>query len=216
LPRCVLGAIVFVIAIKLIDLRGLASIRRESPGEFALAVITAAVVVGVGVEQGIVVAMVLSLLRIVHHSYHPHTAVLVAEAGLYWRDIPAAPGAASQPGLVLYRFAAPLFYANATRFAEEIRTLARPAPSPPRWLVVDAEAITNLDYTAERVVRQLHDELSRAGVMLGFARVSPPLRADFDRHHLTEIIGPEMIFPRLHDSLDAFQKFQADFQESST
>ena len=78
LPRCVLGSIVFVIAVKLIDLRGLASIRRESPGEFVLAVITAAVVVLVGVEQGIILAMVLSLLRIVKHTYRPHTGVLVA------------------------------------------------------------------------------------------------------------------------------------------
>ena len=76
LPRCVLGAIVFFIAVRLIDFRGLRDIRRESPGEYALAVFTAAVVVLVGVEQGILLAMVLSLLRIVRHSYHPHTGVL--------------------------------------------------------------------------------------------------------------------------------------------
>ena len=77
LPRCVLGAIVFFIAVRLIDVRGLREIRRESPGEYALAVFTAAVVVLVGVEQGILLAMVLSLLRIVRHSYRPHTGVLV-------------------------------------------------------------------------------------------------------------------------------------------
>ena len=88
LPRCVLGAIVFIVAIRLVDLRGLQGIRRESPGEFALALTTAGVVVLVGVEQGIVLAMVLSLLRIVQHSYHPHTAVLTQQ----------------EPGLVVYRF----------------------------------------------------------------------------------------------------------------
>ena len=91
LPRCVLGAVVFLIAIKLVDLRGLANIRRESPGEFTLAAITAAVVVLVGVEQGIVVAMILSLLRVVRHSYRPHTGVLIAD-GESWgfcRSLPA-------------------------------------------------------------------------------------------------------------------------------
>ncbi|MGA7461952.1 MAG: SulP family inorganic anion transporter [Candidatus Korobacteraceae bacterium] len=206
LPRCVLGSIVFIIAIKLVDLRGLASMRRESPGEFALAVITAVTVVGVGVEQGIILAMVLSLLRIVQHSYHPHTGVLVDEAGLFRRLIPVAPGAVTQPGLTIYRFGAPLFYANAGRFANEIRTLVGPAPSSTRWVVVDAEAITNLDYTAARVLRQLQNALSKVGVVLAFARVPASLKADLDRHHLTEVIGPELLFPRLHDALDGFTK----------
>jgi SulP family sulfate permease len=88
LPRCVLGAIVFTIAIELVDVRGLREIQRESSGEFGLAVITATVVVIVGVEQGILMAIVLSLLRHVRHSYRPHTAVLVEDAG-HWRPMPA-------------------------------------------------------------------------------------------------------------------------------
>jgi high affinity sulfate transporter 1 len=213
LPRCVLGAIVFIIAIKLIDLRGLASIRRESPGEYWLAVITAAVVVLVGVEQGIILAMVMSLLRIVGHTYRPHTGVVVADGAADWRLMPPTPGALTQPGLAIYRFGAPLFYANAVRFAEEIRTIVGSAPSPVRWLVVDAEAITNLDYTAARMVRELHQAMSRAGVTLAFARVSPYLKADLDRHHITQAIGAEMVFPRLHDALNAFAKFD---QQSAT
>ncbi len=81
LPRCVLGAIVFIVAIRLLKFKELRDIRRESPGEFWLAAVTAVVVVVVGVEQGIVLAMVMSLLRIVQHSYHPHTAVLVEGPG---------------------------------------------------------------------------------------------------------------------------------------
>lgn len=214
LPRCVLGAIVFIIAIKLIDLRKLSSIRRESPGEFWLAVTTAAVVVFVGVEQGIILAMVLSLLRIVAHSYRPHTGVLVADGDAAWRMSPPVTGAMTLPGLAIYRFGAPLFYANAGRFTEEIRSIVGAAPSPVRWLVVDAEAITNIDYTAARVLRDLHQGLSQAGVTLAFARVSPYLQADFDRHHITEAIGVEMIFAHLHDALNAFVKF--DKQSGTT
>jgi SulP family sulfate permease len=206
LPRCVLGAIVFVIAVRLIDIRGMRDIRRESPGEFALALFTAAVVVLVGVEQGILLAMVLSLLRVVRHSYRPHTGVLCINKGDVWQLVPAFPGTVTEPGLVIYHFGAALFYANASLFAEEIRCLIEPAPVPVRWLVVDAEAITNLDYTAARIVRQLQKELSARGVVLAFGRVSPSLKADLDRHLLTEIIGPARLFDRLHDALAAFAR----------
>ncbi|MGA8111918.1 MAG: SulP family inorganic anion transporter, partial [Acidobacteriaceae bacterium] len=150
LPLCVLGALVLLVAIHLIDLRGLVSIRRESPGEFAVALITAITVIAAGVEQGIVLAMVLSLLRIVRHSYRPHTGVVVPDQNKTWKIIPVAPGVVSEPGFVLYRFGAALFYANAGRFADEILTLVGPQPSPVRWVVVDGEAMANIDYSASR------------------------------------------------------------------
>jgi MFS superfamily sulfate permease-like transporter len=208
LPRCVLAAIVFFIAVRLIDVRGLRDIRRESPGEYALAVFTAAVVVLAGVEQGIVLAMVLSLLRIVRHSYRPHTGVLVVSQHDAWQLVPAVSGAVTAPGLVIYSFGAALFYANASLFAKEIRGLLGPALSPVRWLIVDAEAITNVDYTAARTVQELCKELVEHGIVLGLARVSPSLRADLDRHLLTEVIGPARLFDRLHDALAAFAKFK--------
>jgi MFS superfamily sulfate permease-like transporter len=161
----------------------------------------------VGVEQGIVLAMVLSLLRIVSHSYRPHTGVLVPE-GETWRLTPAVPGALTEPGLVMYRFGAALFYANAGRFSEEVLAVVGPAPSPVRWLVIDAEAITNVDYTAAHVVGQLNQALRRRDIELAFARVAPSLKADLDRHHLTEVIGPGVIFPRLHDAVAAFERWQ--------
>jgi SulP family sulfate permease len=206
LPRCVLGAIVFIVAIRLVDLRGLWVMRAESPGEFLLATTTAGVVVLVGVEQGIVLAMVLSLLRIVHHSYHPHTAVLTRDEGRIWQLNPVVPGAVSEPGLVIYRFGAPLFYANAGRFADEVLLLAGPAPSPLRWLVVDTGAITHVDYTAARVVRELQQDLAQRGVALVFAHVQSDLKPDLDRHQLTEVIGADRIFDTLHQALEYCHK----------
>ena len=203
LPRCVLGAIVFIIAIRLIDLRGLHSIRRESPGEFALALTTAGVVVLIGVEQGIVLAMVLSLLRIVRHSYHPHTGVLVEDESGIWRSSPAVPGAVTEPGLVIYRFGAALFYANADRFSDEVRGSWGPrlrrcagwSSMPKRsrmWTTPPHAWCGNFSKTWP------------ARCELAFAHVSSELKADLDRHHLTEAIGPERIFDRLHDALAAY------------
>jgi SulP family sulfate permease len=212
LPQCVLGAMVFLVAIHMIDLRGLRDIRKESPAEFALATVTALFVVAVGVEQGIVLAMVVSLLRIVHHSYHPRSGVMISESDGTWRLIPPVAGAVTEPGLVLYRFGAALFYANASRFADEILTLTGPSPTPSpipvRWLIVDAESITNVDYSAARVVEELKKDLTNAGIVFGFARVPWNTRADFDRHHLTAAIGPSLIFNRLHDALAAYEKLQ--------
>ena len=209
LPHCVLGALVFMIAIRMIKLRSLADIRRESPGEFALAVTTASVVVVAGVEQGILLAMALSLLRIVRHSYHPHTGVMVKNEDGSWKLIPVAPGAMTKPGLVMYRFGATLFYANASRFAAEVNCLVGERPSPVRWVVVDAEAITAIDFSAARVVRELQQDLKSCGVELGFARAAWELKADFVRHGLTEVIDPSRMYGHLHDVLATFAKLQA-------
>jgi len=206
LPICVLGVLVFLVAIRLIDLKGLRDIRAESMQEFALAVMTAAVVVLVGVEQGILLAMVVSLLRIVQHSYHPHSGVLVGDVNGIWKLVPAAPGVVTQPGLVLYRFGAELFYANAARFLEEASCVVQPMPTRVRWVVVDAEAMTHVDYTASRVVMALKKNLTEVGVELAFARAPWDLRSDFDRHHLTEMVGPERMFNRLHDAITAFEE----------
>ena len=203
LPRCVLAAIVFTIAVGLLDLKGLRDIRAESPGEFALAVITAAAVVLAGLQQGILLAVALSLLRHVRHSYRPHTMVLAPDETGRWLPVPAVPGVQTEPGLIVYRFGADLFYANETRFADEVRALLKHAPAPVRWVVVDAGAMTDLDYSAAVMVRELCDELSRAGVTLVFARVSEYLRSDMNRHGITAAIGGERIFSTLHEAIAA-------------
>ena len=206
LPQCVLGALVFVIAIRLIKLRTILELRRESPGDFALSLTTAAVVVAAGVEQGILLAMILSLLRVVSHSYHPHTGVMVPNSIGTWDLIPVSTVSVTKPGLVIYRFGAELFYANANRFAEEVTCLVGGTPSPVRWLIADAEAITRLDYSASRVLAELLRSLKDRGVQFGLARAPWGLKSDLARHHVTELIDPVMIFNRLHDALEAFEK----------
>ena len=189
LPRCVLGAIVFTVAIGMIDLAALRDIRRESPGEFILAAITATTVVGIGVEQGILLAIVLSLFRHVRHSYRPHTMMLIEGGpnGL-WEAIPIAPGKQTEPGFIVYRIGADLFYANAARFIEDVRALVDGATTPVRWFVVDASAITDLDFSAAHVIRDLLADLTARNITIAFARVAPYLRADMDRHGITAAV----------------------------
>jgi sulfate permease, SulP family len=203
LPRCVLASIVFTIAVGMIDVTALRDIRRESPGEFYLAVATAVAVVAIGVEQGILLAIALSLFRHVRHSYSPHTMMLAPNASGRWVPMPATPGKETEPGLIVYRFGSDLFYANANRFADEVRALVERAPTPIRWFIVDAGAITDVDYSAAQSMRDLLDDLARRKVGIVFARVSPYLRSDMDRHHITAAIGEGRIFTTLHEAIAA-------------
>ena len=203
LPRCVLAGIVFTIAVGMIDVKGLRDIRRESPGEFDLAVVTATAVVAIGVEEGILLAIALSLFRHVRHSYRPHTMMLAPDETGRWMPMPVTPGKETEPGLIVYRFGADLFYANHNRFADEVRTLVERAPTPIRWFIVDAGAITDIDYSAARSIRDLLDDLARQRVCTIFARVSPYLRSDMDRHGITSAIGETRVFATLHQALAA-------------
>jgi sulfate permease, SulP family len=117
--------------------------------------------------------------------------------------VPAEPGAQTEPGLIVYRFGADLFYANDHRFTDEVRALVEHAPTPVRWIVVEASAITDLDFSAARSIRELLDDLDRQKVGMVFARVSPYLKSDMDRHGITAAIGEERIFTTLHEAIAA-------------
>jgi MFS superfamily sulfate permease-like transporter len=201
LPRCVLAGVVFTIAIGMIDVKGLKDILSESRGEFLLALSTAVVVPGIGVEQGILFAIAVSLVRHVRHSYHPHTMVLFPDPEGGWLTKPAEPGQQTWRGLILYRFGADLFYANADRFADETRALVAGAPDPVRWFVVDAGAITDMDYSAARTLRDLLRELTARAVNVAFGRVEPSLRSDMERHGVAAILGEGRIYASLHQAL---------------
>ena len=201
LPRCVLAGVVFTIAVGMIDLKGLADIKRESRGEFLLALTTAAAVPGVGVEQGILLAIALSLIRHVRHSYRPHTMVVTEDEMGHWIPMPAHAGAETRPGLIVYRFGADLFYANVDRFVDETRGLIDSAPDPVKWFIIDASAVTDMDYSAASAVRDLIATLAARRIEVAFGRVSPALRSDLERHGVTAMLGDNRIFESLHSAV---------------
>jgi high affinity sulfate transporter 1 len=204
LPDAVLSTIVFLVGVRLIDVRGLLDIRRKTPREFLIALTALVTVVAVGVEQGIILAMVISLLLHVRRSYHPHTAVLTSDPQDQWQMEPVGSGTMLAPGLIMFWFGAELFYANASRFNEEVRGLVANSPTPVRWLVVDASAITSIDYSAGRTLSELESELSRRGVTLVMTRVSPSLRGDLDRLGLTTLLGANRLFESRHACVAAY------------
>jgi MFS superfamily sulfate permease-like transporter len=205
LPNAVLAAIVFLIGVKLIDHRGLADILRVRPNEFVLALITAAIVVIFGVEQGIILAVVLSLLMHVRQSYRPHIEVVIQDTSDHWRIDDPIPGKLAEPGMVMFWFGAGLFYANVSFFAEHTRKLVYDSPSPVRWLVVDATAVTEMDYSAGRAVTEFQQDLAKAGVVVAAIVVPVRHQGALERMGLVDLIGPNRIFESRQACIDAYR-----------
>jgi high affinity sulfate transporter 1 len=204
LPNAVLAAIVFLIGVKLIDYRGLRQIQRAAPREFALALVTTATVVIFGVEQGIILAVVLSLLQHVRHSYHPSTGVFLQSTD-HWELLEdLTPGKMVAPGLVMYWFGADLFYANVALFATQARALVHDSPSPVRWLAIDASAITDIDYSAGQGLAELQQDLTKAGVTLALIIVKVRHQGKLERMGLVDLIGSDRIYESRQNCLAAY------------
>ena len=204
MPNAVLAAVVFVIGIKLIDWRHMKEIYRLRRDEFWIAAITAAVVVGVGVEQGVILAIVLSLLDHVRRHYDPHDSVITRDDAGKIVSVPAEQGAETEPGLVVYRFGVGLFYANAARFTEEAIALVS-GPEPPRWFVLLANAVDDVDYTGGKTLVELAGQLEARGVVFAVADVRDAVRPELERFGLTDAIGEDHIFATLEDAVAAFR-----------
>jgi len=206
LPNAVLATIVFHIGVKLVDIRGLKMIRKAKPKEYLLALTTMATVVLVGVEQGILLAILLSLLQHIRKSYQPYSGIIMHDPKEQWRLEKAIPNEFIEPGLVMYWFGASLYYANANHFAEEVRKLIGSDHSKPRWLAVDSSAITGIDFTAGLMIRDLQKELANQDIVLAFTRVNENLRSDFDRLGITKLIGEDHLFLSRTSCVEAYRQ----------
>jgi len=205
LPVAVLSAVVFLIGLQLVDLASMRQIWRLRREEFVVAAITAVVVVCVGVEQGIVLAIVLSLILHVRRHYTPRDAVIVWDEHGRVTLVPPEPGVESEPGLVVYRFAVGLFYANAELFADEVRGLAEGAVSP-RWIVLDLGAVDDIDYTGGETFVELVEELLERKIVVAVAEPAAGVRRELDAFGVTERIGRERVYATVGDARDAFRQ----------
>ncbi len=204
MPNCVLSSVVFLIGIELIDLPGMKKVLRSGHViEFGIAVITAATVVGWGVEQGIILAIVLSILAHLRLSYSPRNAVL-GSGGRDWTPVPAEPVPQPQAGLVVYRWGARLYFANSARFEEQITGLVTPDGQPVKWLCVDAVAMGDVDYSGGETIIQVKAELEERGVRLVLAGVGDAVRKELDTAGVTAAIGEDAFFPAVRDVIEAY------------
>jgi SulP family sulfate permease len=210
LPRAVLSAVVFLIGLRLVDVRRFPAIWRVAKAEFVVALLTAITVVFVGVGQGIVLAIVLSVIIHLSHSYRPYDYLLVREDDGHWHSRPGETGEQAAPGIVIYRFGASLYYANANRFDAEVRRLIDTARPPLKALIISAEAIGDIDYTAADMLRQLITDTCARGVRIIITDLAHNVRAELVTYGLGDAVGWNHVHHGLTDAMTDAESIALD------
>ncbi len=206
LPQPALAAVVITASLSLADIPGTVRLWHQRKIEFLLSIAAFLGVALLGVLPGIAIAVGLSILNVFRRAWWPYDTVLGRVDGLAgYHDVRSHPDAKLLPGLVIYRFDAPLFFANAKTFRDEIRRLARAEPRP-RWILVAAEPMTDVDTTASDVLEDLDEALNKDGVCLVFAELKDQVRRKIERYGLTRTIDPHHFFPTIDAAVAAFRE----------
>ena len=210
LPSALLGAVVIAACLSFADVPGMWALYRQRRMEFVLSAISFLGVAFIGVIEGIVITILLALLVLVWNAWHPYYATLVRVDGRKgFHDVQRHPEGRSVPGLEIFRWDAQLFFANAEIFRYQVLQVVQNSPTPPKWLIVAADAITDIDITAAEALSALNKELHQQGIALKFAHANRPLRKVLERIGFTSEIGRESIFHAVHEAAEAFQAEQA-------
>ena len=219
LPEAALAAIIFLIGIDLVDIRGMRRIFSARPSEFWIALVTALAVVFVGVEQSILLAVVLSLLDHTRQGYRPHNSLVVRDEahGLRAQPIGARPhrngrdgmhpsSLQVEPGLMIYRFTHSIYYANTELLLSQVTELVRAAQPPLEWFCIDATAIDDVDFTGAEALRAVHETLGKAAVKLVFAGVSAEVRATLEKYRITGLLDEDALFDTLSSVIHSYTR----------
>lgn len=213
-PQAALAAIVFSIGVYLIRMSELEKIWQSHKMEFWVAMIALAGVAIFGVRQGVLIAVIVSLMERLQRQYHPHDQVLLRDNELSeWardRVDPRHHHDLNVPGLLVYSFESSLFFENISYFNSRLVLAIEQAKQPVECVVIDAGAIDDIDYTAVENLRDLARRLKVKHVRLGFAHVSPVLRRQFDEYGVTDLVGEKWLFATLETAMGYFDKHRAD------
>ncbi|ULP36758.1 SulP family inorganic anion transporter [Mycolicibacterium rufum] len=206
-PTAVLGALVVYAALRLIDVAAFRRLRSFRLSEWVLAVTTTLAVLVLGALYGVLAAIAVSVLELLRRVARPHDAVLGFVPGLAgMHDVDDYPSASPVPGLLVYRYDAPLFFANAENFRQRALAAVDASTDPVQWFVLNAEANVEVDLTALDALDQLRAELHDRGIEFAMARVKQDLRVDLEAAGLVDRIGEQRIFPTLPTAVDAFRR----------
>ena len=204
LPQPTLAAVVIAAALSLADIAATRKLWRQRRSEWLVSVVAFLGVAILGVLPGIAVAVLLSVFNVFRRSwwsYRTRLGRVPDVAGFH--DVTLRPGAEELEGLVLFRFDGPLFFANARRFAEDIRSLARTDP-PPRWIVLAAEPMTDVDPTAAEILAKVNEELTERGIRVGIAELKDPVRAKLQRYEPSRVVDESRIFSTVDEAVAAY------------
>lgn len=209
MPEAVLGAIVFLIGLGLVDYLGLRHILHLRRGEGVIALITAVVVCVVGVEQGIVLAVVMSLIWLIRRQYRPEAFILKSGLDVVKDYVVATGGQETLPGLIVFRYDADLFFANASRFVDDVENVFDTAPSPVKLFVLDCSVVSDVDYSASLALLGLVGFVHARGARFGLVGADPALVANLDELDLTGQFSRSLVFNDFTGLIEAYDEFQS-------
>ena len=203
-------------AIGLFEIADLVRIYRIQRWEFWLSIVCFVGVAVFGAIPGIAIAIVIAVIEFLWDGWRPHSAVLGRAEGVAgYHDVTRYPDARQEHGLVLFRWDAPLFFANAELFKERVLNATANSPTPVRWLVIAAEPVTSVDVTAADVVVELHQALNDAGIALRFAELKDPVKDKLRRFGLLAQFGEECFFPTIEAAVDSFLRSSSATTEAA-
>jgi len=205
LPVVALAVILIYAGFGLVEFDAMMRIYRFYPKSAMISALTTIGVLAAGVIPGILIGVALSLLGLINRVSHPHDAVLSSVPGHGFHDLGDLSQPSTIPGLIAYRFYAPLLFPNAAHFVARIRALIAASPTPVRWLLLDAQAITDIDVTAAEALRALTLELRERGIALKIAHANPPLRNILQRIGFAGEISEGSFYPSVHECVAAYQ-----------
>jgi SulP family sulfate permease len=210
-PSAALGAVVVYAAVRLVDVPEFRRIGRFRRIELALALGTTVAVLALGVLEGVLVAVALSVLDLLYRVTRPHDGILGYVPGVAgMHDIDDYADAQPVPGLVVYRYDSPLFFANAQDFTRRALAAIDSSPTPTRWFLLNAEANTAVDVTAVDALETVREEVARRGIIFAMARVKQDLRDDLQRAGLIDRVGESRIFMTLPTAVNAYVEWSID------
>ena len=207
LPLSVLAAIIIFAGATLFDYAGLRRLWQVRRSDFAVAAICFLGVAFIGVLEGIVIAVIVSVIQIFVRAWNPYSAVLGKPKEVPgYHDVSRYPHANRIEGLIILRWDAPLFFANSQIFRDRVRKLVTEAEAPLHWILIAAEPITDIDTTAAEMLVQLDEELNADGVHLAFAELKDPVKDKLDRYSIYDTIDPEHFYPTIKTAVKAFRE----------
>jgi high affinity sulfate transporter 1 len=210
LPHTALAAVVIAAAIGLFEVSDLRRIYRIQRWEFWLSIVCFAGVAVLGAIPGIALAIIIAVIEFLWDGWRPHSAVLGRVEGIKgYHDITRYPGARLIPGLILFRWDAPLFFANADLFQKRILDAVANSSTPVHWIVVTAEPVTSVDVTAADAVCELDDTLHAAGIDLYFAEMKDPVKDKLKRFGLFTRFGEQTFFATIEEAVSAYRASNA-------
>ncbi len=206
MPIAVLAAIVFIIAAELVNVKEMREIFVQRPSEFWVAVATAATVVLVGVEQGILLAIALSLLDHTRRGYRPSNSLLSIDDREHWRWVPTTSPVQFLPGVIVYRFNHSMYYANCQGFKEEVLRLVTDANPQVSCFCLDGSAMDDVDFSAAAALREVYGMLKQRRITLVLVEIQEKVWTEFGRYKITELIGKENSFKTIYDFAGSFKQ----------